>query len=158
MALVGPDLPPGTYAAYIQGSFGNGVRLSVNRRPVGDVFGDLQLFDAWHGIGEFTAPGGELDVALVGLGKPAWQSGSRRTDISGRLAFVRQPATPRIATVPPERARSLCGKRLDWLELGGPGAALRRGAAVALSRSWTNARGERAGRWRRSRGSSRRWR
>jgi hypothetical protein len=55
-------------------------------------------------------------VTLASLSKPWWQSGSKRPDLTGRLVFVRRGGPSRMITVPPERADTLCGRRLDWIE------------------------------------------
>lgn len=112
-------LPAGTYTAWIQGGFGPGVRLNVDGRPVGDVFGDLGLPDAWHRFGELTLRGGEHAFELSALAKPRWQSGWMQPDITGRLVLVRAGEQRTVTPVPTPRARSLCGERVDWLELRG---------------------------------------
>jgi hypothetical protein len=42
----------------------------------------------------------------------------------GPLALRRDPTDPKVTEVPASRARSLCGKRLDWLEPIGPANVL----------------------------------
>lgn len=111
-------LPPGQYDAWIQGSYATGVRLFVNGTGYGEVFGDLGLPSAWHPLGRVTTRRRKARVALISLSKPDWQAGSKRPDLAGRLVFVPQTGASRTITVEPARAQTLCGRRLDWIELG----------------------------------------
>jgi hypothetical protein len=110
-------LAPGRYAVYIQGSFGPGVRVHANGQPIGETFGDLGIQDSWQPLGTMRTSRKETSIVLVGLEKSNLRPGSRRYDITGRLAFVREPAEGTIKELDGRRARSLCGKRLDWVEL-----------------------------------------
>jgi len=116
-AAVTTSLAPGQYDAWIQGSFATGVRLFVDGTGYGDVFGDLGLPSGWHPLGRVAIRRRKAQVALISLAKPWWQSGSKRPDLTGRLVFARRGGPSRTVTVQPERARALCGRRLDWLEL-----------------------------------------
>ena len=116
-AAVNARLPVGRYDAWIQGSFGPGVQLFVAETRYGGVFGDLGLPSAWHHLGQVNVATPDVRVALQSLDKPAWQSGSERSETTGRLVFVRRSGPSRTITVKPRRGRSLCGRRLDWVEL-----------------------------------------
>jgi hypothetical protein len=117
VAAVTASLRPGHYDAWIQGSFGTGVRLVVDGTAYGEVFGDLGVPSGWHPLGRVAVRARRADVMLLSLTKPWWQSGSKRPDLTGRLVFVRRSGPSRTIKVPPERARTLCGRRLDWIEL-----------------------------------------
>jgi hypothetical protein len=116
-ASVTASLAPGDYDAWIQGSFASGVRLVVDGTAYGEVFGDLGLPSAWHPLGRVAIRDRLSEVTLTSLTKPWWQAGSERPDISGRLVFTRRSGPSRTVTVPAERAPTLCGRRLDWVEL-----------------------------------------
>jgi hypothetical protein len=116
-AVVTASLAPGDYDAWIQGSFAPGVRLFVDGTAYGDVFADLGLPSGWHPLGQVAIRSRKARVALIHLSKPWWQSGSERPDLTGRLVFARRGGPSRTVTVQPDRARTLCGRRLDWLEL-----------------------------------------
>jgi hypothetical protein len=116
-AAVKASLAPGSYDAWIQGSFATGVRLFVDGSAYGDVFADLGPLSGWHPLGRVAVQTRPAQVVLVSLSKPWWQSGSKRPDLTGRLVFVRRGEPSTMVTVQPERARSLCGRRLDWVEL-----------------------------------------
>ena len=116
-AAVTKSLAPGHYDAWIQGSFAAGVRLSVDGAAYGEVFADLGLPSGWHPLGRVATRARRAHVSLTSLDKPWWQSGSKRPDLAGRLVFARRGGPSRMITVQPQRSRTLCGRRLDWLEL-----------------------------------------
>ena len=116
-AIAKPGLSPGTYGVWAQGSFGPGIRVSVNGQRVGEVFDDLGLQDGWQPIGAARVRGRDPDFVVLSLQKARLKTGRRRHDILGPLAFVAQSHAPRQVLVEPERARGLCGKELDWVEL-----------------------------------------
>ena len=116
VAVLMPRLAPGRYTAWAKGSYGLGIRLLANGRVVGEVRDDMGLFANWHRLGSFEATR-RTRLALVGLDRPLWRTGSRRRDISGPLALVREGRASTVTTVPAGRARSLCGRELDWVEV-----------------------------------------
>jgi hypothetical protein len=118
-AAAWPDLEAGTYEAWIQGSFGPGVRLLVEGIGYGEVNGDLGLPSAWHDLGTVSVPDRRVDFALVALEKPAWQAGSQRSDLTGELVVEARDAGPKLRRVGDSGASRLCGERLDWIELPG---------------------------------------
>jgi hypothetical protein len=115
-AVVTTSLPRGHYDAWIQGSFATGVRLFVDGTGYGEAFNDLGLPSGWHPLGRVAVRDRRAEVALVALDKPWWQSGSKRPDLTGRLVFTRRGGPSRMVTVQPQRMRTLCGRRLDWIE------------------------------------------
>ena len=114
---VRPHLAPGTYDAWIQGSFGPGIQLYVEEQPYGTVFGDLGLPSAWHSLGQIQTDGGRVDMGMTALAKPWWQSGSQRSDLTGQLTLEPVHSDPRLRRVAPRALDTLCGQRLDWLDL-----------------------------------------
>lgn len=110
-------LPPGRYDAWIQGSFATGVRLFVDGTAYGAVYADLGLPSGWHPLGRVAVRARTAQVSLISLDKPWWQAGSERPDLAGRLVFAPRGGPGRTITVQPGRARTLCGRRLDWIEL-----------------------------------------
>jgi hypothetical protein len=117
VALPFAELDPGRYTAFIQGAYGRGGRLMIGNAPVGDVFGDLGLHSGWHPLGTVVVQRADPVLAFVGLNKPWWQAGSHRGDVTGPLVFVEDYGRMRLSELPGSRARSLCGRTLDWLEL-----------------------------------------
>lgn len=117
-ATVFPELEPGAYSVWVQGSFGPGLRVVHEGRVVGEVRGDLSIHDGWHPVGRVTLERGYRELFVIRLERSWWLAGSRRPDVSGRLAFVREGGSRRrIETVSPADASSRCGERVDWREL-----------------------------------------
>jgi hypothetical protein len=117
VALPFVHIGPGTYDAWVQGGFGPGIRLMIGTGAVGDAFRDLGLQSQWNRLGRVEVEETDPAFAVVGLGKPFWQAGSKRSDITGPLVFVPVGETAAPERVPAEDARSLCGRKLDWVEL-----------------------------------------
>jgi hypothetical protein len=112
-----PPLDRGRYTAYLQGSFGPGIRVYIGEKQLGEAFGDLGIQDGWQPLGVATVKRNEPTVVLLGLEKSALRPGSRRYDMVGQLAFVPEPENRKVTDLDGRRARELCGKRLDWVEL-----------------------------------------
>jgi hypothetical protein len=113
-----PALAPGRYQAWIQGSFCAGVRMYSGGRAIGEVHGDLGQQDQWNPLGTIDVRRARPVVSLIGLEKPGWQSGSRRPDITGEIAYSPVPDGARVREVAGARAQQrLCGRTLDWIEL-----------------------------------------
>jgi hypothetical protein len=122
----------GTYTVWLTGSFDRPLELLVDGKPLEKrrrqfnayprvyvLLGSRRLTAGshpielrWHDKG-FLHPGTGGHAAFA----PSLQG---RTFTFGPLAFKRDPTDPKITEVPTSRARSLCGKRLDWLEPIGP--------------------------------------
>lgn len=109
-------LPPGPYRAYIQGSFGPGVRLWSGDREVGNVFGDLGLPSAWHELGRVRADGGGRTLSLTPLDRSPWLAGSRHDELTGSLVLEPDRARSAPTAIDPGDLDRLCGRRLDWIE------------------------------------------
>lgn len=117
------DLPAGRWRAWTAGSMGTGVLLHVRalRDPyfhfAGHADNDNGVPDAWSPTGFVVWGGGKMVVQLSAVTRPFWKAGSQHYNVVGPLVFTREGAGARIVDVPANRARSLCGQRLDWLEL-----------------------------------------
>ena len=111
------ELPTGRYQVWAQGSFGPGIRLLHKGRTVGEVRSDMGIHDGYQLVGSASVRGPFQVFIYLGVGKPWWQAGHRRENLVGPIAFVREPSSKRIEEMDATRARSLCGKELDWIEL-----------------------------------------
>jgi hypothetical protein len=114
------NIDPGRYEAWIQGSFGPGVRLFVRPpgqgdQPVADLFNDLGL-PGWHRFGVVDVRRGTV-LHVVGIDRPWRLSGSRHFNILGSVELVREGTASRVETIPPTQLARLCGRRLDWIEI-----------------------------------------
>jgi hypothetical protein len=115
-AVVTPHLPAGRYTAWIQGEFAPGVRLYSGGDAVGEAKADLGQQDQWLRLGTFSVPSVGAPEVLIGLQRRWWQASSRRPDVTGPVAFEPADYAVRTRIVPGARWRSLCGRRLDWVE------------------------------------------
>jgi hypothetical protein len=116
------DLQRGGYHAWISGSMGTGVAVYVRplRRPtfdrVGYAVNDNGVPGIWHPVG-FLISHGKTVVEVTAVGRPFYKAGSQHYNVVGPVVFTRDTAGTRTVTVPPTRLGSLCGKKIDWLEL-----------------------------------------
>ena len=116
------NVPPGDWYAWIEGSMGPGVAVWV--RPVGGLIqseigivrNDMGMTRLWHPIGAVKIGGPSL-VHVTWVPRPWWKASSRHPNVVGPIVFTRVGAQPRIETIPLKRVASLCGRRVDWLEL-----------------------------------------
>jgi hypothetical protein len=88
--------------------------------PIGIAYGDLGLHSGWTWLGRVRF-NRTPELVAVGEHKPWWQAGSKRLDTTGPLVFVPVRERASVETVPPSRIESLCGRRVDWLELPAAG-------------------------------------
>jgi hypothetical protein len=110
---------PGTHQVYVGGSFRRELELSVDGRRVSrkahrlshagyhEPLGEVELTRGPHRIEVRYRPAG----LAPGSGGPAFPLGP---------LYVVQAADPGVEVVSPERARRLCGRRLDWIESVAP--------------------------------------
>jgi hypothetical protein len=116
------DLQRGGYHAWISGSMGTGLAVYVRplRRPnfdrVGYAVNDNSVPAIWHPVG-FLISQGKTVVEVTAVGRPFYKAGSQHYNVVGPVVFTRDTAGTRTVTVPPARLGSLCGKKIDWLEL-----------------------------------------
>lgn len=106
----------GRYSFWLGGSFRRTLTLVVDGRKVGSVRHQLNNSGQWTPLGQ----------AAIGRGPHTAElryGGSRLAPGSGGFAVAMGPLVASRATedlpvtyVDPENARSLCGKRLDWIE------------------------------------------
>jgi hypothetical protein len=116
------DVPPGRYDAWIAGSMGPGVAMWARRAStpkftqVGYAANDMGLSVLWQPIGSVDLAGRTV-VHLSWAPRSWWKASSRHANIIGPLVLTRVGDRARIVDVPAARASSLCGRRLDWLEI-----------------------------------------
>jgi hypothetical protein len=110
----------GRYALWLGGSFRRTVSAIVDGSDVGSVSDQLNATDQWTPLGAASLNAGSHSIALD-------YAGSRLAPGTGGFPFGMGPLVLSATTaelpvtyVHPSRARSLCGKRLDWLEAVGP--------------------------------------
>lgn len=119
-------LPPGRYEVWIAGSMGPGV--AVWERPldqirsirIGYAANDMGLPALWQPIAVADMPHRAI-VHVSWVNRSWWKASSQHPNTIGPLVFTPAGARDRLVELPAARATSLCGKRLDWLELVGGG-------------------------------------
>lgn len=106
----------GRYGFWIGGSFRRTLTLVVDGRKVGSVRHQLNNSGQWTPLGQAALGRGPHTAELR-------YGGSRLAPGSGGFAFAmgplvasRETADLPVTYVDPANARSLCGKRLDWVE------------------------------------------
>ncbi len=107
---------PGRYDVWLGGSFRRTATALADGRRVGSVTHLLNNDGQFGRLGAVDLGGGSHSVELD-------YGGSRLSPGSGGLPFALGPlvlgtttADVPVTYVEPEDARSLCGKRLDWIE------------------------------------------
>lgn len=103
----------GRYRTWVQGSFGRDIRVSLGGRAIGSVRG-VDTPGQWTQAGVVDIPRGSHEATLT-RGGGGLAPGDGFVGALGPLAFERLGA-PEPLRVQPERARSLCGRELDWVE------------------------------------------
>jgi hypothetical protein len=113
---------PGRYSAWVQGSYGPGLRAIVTSgagsKTLGEVRNDLGRSDGWFPLGD-VAIAGRTNTTLLGLTPNRLIAGSRHFNLNGAFAIVPVAAVNRVVRLDPRRLSTLCGKQVDWIELPG---------------------------------------
>jgi hypothetical protein len=106
----------GRYSFWLGGSFLGHVELRVDGRPLGSARHQLE----WSGqYIEFGTASLEAGLHALGI---TYSSGGIRPGTVGQAPLPLGPlvaapeVAPRLMRVLPSQARSLCGRRLDWIE------------------------------------------
>jgi hypothetical protein len=107
------------YAVWVQGDFPRPIYVRVDGRIVGSVSGSNTPGQWLQAASMYLSPGRhQVSVLKIGgkkhLGPGEWGIGS-----IGATALQRE-APERLETLPVARWRTLCGARLDWVELVRP--------------------------------------
>jgi hypothetical protein len=112
----------GSYGVWMEGSWPGGLHVLVDGRPVGSARARLDHPGQFTPIGGVQLSRGNHDVELRYEGAD-WRPGSA-ADFVNPLALSMGPLVLSpvdeplpVSFVPPADAGSLCGKRLDWLEV-----------------------------------------
>ncbi|MGB2875123.1 MAG: hypothetical protein WBB76_06570 [Gaiellaceae bacterium] len=119
------DVPAaGRYTAWLGGDWFGLASVSADGRRVGSRRGDLNWPGNYTDLGTVPLSAGPHVITLTYV-TGGWHPGSGETRVEGlygpyRLGpLVLAPADNRrdsVETIPASRARSLCGRRLDWVE------------------------------------------
>jgi len=116
---------PGRYDTWIAGSLGPGIGLwarpagRVVPNLVGGAANDMGLPALWQPIAVAELTHRSI-LHASWVDRPWWRASSRRPNVIGPIVLTPAGDRARVVDVPAARASSLCGKRLDWLELYKP--------------------------------------
>lgn len=117
----------GRYDVWVQGTMGPGV--AIWERPtgraifgkVGEATDDEGTATQWHRVN--VAPfARHSELHALQPGRAWWRAGTKHANVIGNVVLTREGDAARIADVPAARASSLCGRRLDWIEVPNPRA------------------------------------
>jgi len=106
----------GDYTAWLGGDWFGLASISVDGRTVGSRREELDWPGLYTDLGSVPLSAGEHQVTIR-YETGGWHPGSGATPYSfGPAALSQKDARETVVTVSPEQARSLCGRRLDWVE------------------------------------------
>jgi uncharacterized membrane protein YoaK (UPF0700 family) len=111
----------GEYRVWVEGSFGRPVDVLVNEEEVGSVQYELGNPGQFLDLGETSIEAGEQHITVTQTGgdlRPG--NGGSRAGLRHLGPVVFSPASneePKTLRVAPEDWRSLCDRRLDWVEV-----------------------------------------
>jgi hypothetical protein len=101
-----------------------GPGVAVWERPVDQIRGmrigyaanDMGLPALWQPIAVADLQHRTI-VHVSWVDRSWWKASSRHSNVIGPLVFTRVGDRARVVDVPASRVSTLCGKRLDWMEL-----------------------------------------
>lgn len=106
----------GRYGVWLGGSFRDGLETAVDGRRLSSLRNQLSWSGLYTQLGEVSLAPGTHRVTLR-YGGPDLRPGSGGAQFAlGPLVLGRTTAELPVTYVQPSEARSLCGKRLDWVE------------------------------------------
>jgi hypothetical protein len=106
----------GVYTAWIGGDWFGKASISVDGKPVGSMREELDWPGNFTDLGSIPLSAGRHLVA-ISYKTGGLHPGSGGTPYAfGPVFLTRQNARDPVQIVPVSAARSLCGKRLDWVE------------------------------------------
>jgi hypothetical protein len=106
----------GRYAFSMAGSFRRALELSVDGRKLSSAQNHLNHPGVDTPLGEADLTAGSHEIALR-MSAADLSPGSGGPSLAlGPLLVSRSTSDPPLVSVPAARARSLCGRRLDWIE------------------------------------------
>jgi hypothetical protein len=107
----------GRYQVWLQGSFSQRFQVWIGGHQVGSVAYELGPPGQSVNLGDVTLGAGDQPVRIAPSGDDLAPGNGGRFRLIGPLMLVRESAPPTVAEIDPRRARALCGRLLDWLEI-----------------------------------------
>jgi hypothetical protein len=106
----------GRYEVWLAGLISERVAVSVGGQRIGSVAYEVERPGQFVPVGKVSLVAGLTPVTIVREGSNL-EPGSGRQDYLWPVALVPDTAPPSVRYITPDRARSLCGQWLDWLEV-----------------------------------------
>jgi hypothetical protein len=106
----------GTYTLWIGGGFKGALAARLDGEPLGRARHALSHGGQYVELGRRALAAGPHRVELELSGADLHPGSRGRPRPLGPLALTTATADLPVLSVPPERAESLCGRRLDWIE------------------------------------------
>lgn len=110
----------GRYAVWLGGSFARTVTISIDGRRVGSLSHVLTETGQWTPFGSLRLSAGSHTVTLSYGGSQLAPGSGAGPFALGPLALSPAQSGGALLSVSPAKARSLCGRTLDWVEAVGP--------------------------------------
>jgi hypothetical protein len=104
----------GRYRVWFRGSFGRGATVSLDGHVVGRAL-SVQTPQQMSLVGDMALSRGKHRLEIV-RGSANLKPGDGQDEVYDEV-FLEAEAPMRAVRIPPARARSLCGRHLDWIEL-----------------------------------------
>jgi hypothetical protein len=117
------DLPRGgTWAAWLGGSVRGGVELRIDGREIGSARHALNNYGYFVDLGGAALEAGRHRLELRFTRADLHPGSGGRAEPAGPLILTTtEPEDAELETVPATRARELCGRRFDWVEVAPAG-------------------------------------
>jgi hypothetical protein len=107
----------GTYEIRVEADISQRLQIFVDGRHVGSVAYELAPPGQIEPAGRVTLTAGQHTVEVVRPPDNLTPGDGGTMRALGPVMFVRGSAQPSVEQIAPARARSLCGRSLDWLEI-----------------------------------------
>jgi hypothetical protein len=111
---------PGRYDVWVGGSFRSRLEVWIDGRRAGALRDVLNHAGGYARFGSLDLGSGRHRVELRYAGPDLAPGSAAQAYPMGPLVLAQQTAPGDVTYLDPKDARSLCGKRLDWLEALGP--------------------------------------
>jgi hypothetical protein len=107
---------PGSYAVWVQGSFGRPFTVIVDGHKVGQVKHELNPRGQFALAGDVNLAPGRHSVVLVRPGGNLYPGDGGRNRLLGPVVLDPAGDVPAVHRIPASDWRELCERRLDWIE------------------------------------------
>jgi hypothetical protein len=108
---------PGRYRVWLEGSLTQPVAVWVGRRLVGTISDEIGPPGDFLHVGTVSLAAGDQPVQLMRSGTDLGPVNTEPGDVLGPLTLEPSQYPPPVGEIAPDRARSLCGQPLEWIEI-----------------------------------------